>query len=166
MGKTGVALLSGGLVLAPLMAVAGGPVGATLQTEGLAGLAVHGNLLPAKLSVVVTKPNGRPATGFAANGNGVLPAGWSLVSGFNMPTGGCAVRPVSFAEFAPGTGVYTIDVLPDGCPSWVAGEYHYVVSISRNGRRGGGNGGGGGNGNLRASTLGSFEVPEPLPVVP
>ena len=85
MGKMCVALLSGGLVLAPLTAAAGGPVGATLQTEGNAGLAVAGNLLPAKLSVVVTKSNGRPATGFAANGNNVLPAGWSLVSGFNVP---------------------------------------------------------------------------------
>jgi hypothetical protein len=55
MGRIGVALLSGGLVLAPLTAVAGGPVGATLQTEGNAGLAVAGNVLPATLSVVVTK---------------------------------------------------------------------------------------------------------------
>ncbi|MGH2670142.1 MAG: hypothetical protein ACRDH5_13690 [bacterium] len=154
-----MALFSGGLILAPLTAVAGGPVGATLQTEGNAGFAVHGNMLLAKLSVVVTKPNGRPATGFTANSN-VLPAGWSLVSGFNMPPFGCAVTPVSFAEFPPGAGVYTIDVMP-GCP-WVAGEHHYVVSISKNGRRGGGGGGGGGGegGNLRASTLGSFEIPE------
>ena len=34
MGRMCVALLSGGLVLAPLTAEAGGPVGATLQTEG------------------------------------------------------------------------------------------------------------------------------------
>ena len=89
MGRMCVVLLSGGLVLAPLTAVAGGPVGATLQTEGNAGLAVAGNVLPARLSVVVTKSNGRPATGFAPNGNNVLPAGWSLVSGFNVPPGGC-----------------------------------------------------------------------------
>ena len=37
MGRMCVVLLSGGLVLAPLTAVAGGPVGATLQTEGNAG---------------------------------------------------------------------------------------------------------------------------------
>ena len=71
MGKMCVVLLSGGLVLAPLTAVAAGPVGATLQTESNAGLAVAGNVLPAKLSVVVTKSNGRPATGFGPK------AGWS-----------------------------------------------------------------------------------------
>ncbi|MGH7185805.1 MAG: hypothetical protein ACREIB_05965, partial [Pseudomonadota bacterium] len=60
MGKMHVVLLSGGLVVAPLAAMAGGPVGATLQTEGNAGLAVAGNLAPAKLSVVVTKSDGRP----------------------------------------------------------------------------------------------------------
>ncbi|MGQ0591736.1 MAG: hypothetical protein ACT4QB_03550 [Gammaproteobacteria bacterium] len=155
MGKMCVALLSGGLVLAPLTATAAGPVGATLQTEGNAGLAVAGNQLPAKLSVVVTKPDGRPATGFAPNGNNVLPRGWSLVSGFNVPAGGCPVTPSAFTNV--GTGIYTIEVLP-GC-FWVAGEHHYVVSISKNGRRGGG--GGGGEGNLRATTLGSFEVSAP-----
>ena len=162
MGRMGVALLSGGLVLAPLTAVAGGPVGATLQTEGNAGLAVTGNLLPAKLSVVVTKSAGRPATGFAANGNNVLPAGWRLDSGFNVPQGGCGLVPVEFTNV--GAGIYTIDVLP-GCP-WVAGEHHYMVSLSKNGRRGGGGGHGEGNqGNLRASILGTLEVPE-APIAP
>jgi hypothetical protein len=69
--------------------VAGGPVGATLQTEGNAGLAVAGNALPATLSVVVTKSDGRPATGFAPNGNHDLPAGYRLDSGFNVPPNGC-----------------------------------------------------------------------------
>ena len=165
MGKMCVALLSGGMMLAPLAAAAGGPVGATLQTEGNAGLAVAGNLLPAKLSVVVTKSDGRPATGFAASGNNVLPAGWSLASGFNPD--GCAVMPIAFANV--GAGIYTIDVVPvpvPGCPFWVAGEHHYVVSLSKNGRRGGGGGHGEGNqGNLRASTLGTFEVPE-APIAP
>ena len=155
MGRIGVALLSGGLVLAPLTAVAGGPVGATLQTEGNAGLAVAGNVLPATLSVVVTKSDGRPATGFAPN-NHELPAGWSLISDFNVPPGGCGMVPVAFTNV--GAGIYTIDVLP-GCP-WVAGEYHYMVSVSKNGRRGGGGHGEGNQGNLRASTLGTFEIPE------
>jgi hypothetical protein len=158
MGRMGVALLSGSLVLAPLTAVAGGPVGATLQTEGNAGLAVADNLLPAqpaKLSVVVTKSDGRPATGFP-DGNG-LPSGWSLISGFNVPPGGCGMVPVFFKNV--GAGIYTIDVLPAGCP-WVAGEYHYVVSLSKNGRRGGGGGHGEGNqGNLRASAVGTLKVP-------
>ncbi|MGH8575702.1 MAG: hypothetical protein ACREXX_18995 [Gammaproteobacteria bacterium] len=155
MGKRYVVLLSGGLVVAPLAAVAGGPVGATLQTEGNAGLAVAGNALPAKLSVVVTKSDGRPATGFAPSGNNVLPAGWGLVSGFNVPPGGCAVTPLAFTNV--GAGIYTIDVVP-GCP-WVAGEHHYMVSLSKRGRRGGGGGGEGNQGNLRASTLGTLEVP-------
>lgn len=162
MGKMCAALLSGGLMLAPLAAAAGGPIGATLQTEGNAGLAVAGNLLPAKLSVVVTKSDGRPATGFAANGHNVLPAGWSLVSGFNVPPGGCGMVPVAFTNV--GAGIYTIDVLPTGCPFWVAGEHHYMVSLSKNGRRGGhgDDGDGEGNrGNLRASTLGTLEVPAP-----
>jgi hypothetical protein len=146
MGSICVALLSGGLVLAPLTAEAAGPVGATLQTEGNARLAVAGNLLPAKLSVVVTKSDGRPATGFTANGNNVLPAGWALDSGFNVPPGGCGLVPVAFTNV--GGGVYTIDVLPD-C-AWVAGEHHYMVSLTKNGRRGD---------NLRASTLGTLEVP-------
>ena len=157
MSKMCMALLSGGLVFAPLTTVAGGPVGATLQTEGNAGLAVAtGNLLPAlpaKLSVVVTKSDGRPATGFASNGNNVLPAGWRLDSGFNVPQGGCGLVPVGFTNV--GAGIYTIDVLP-GCP-WVAGEHHYMVSLSKNGRRGGG--GGGNQGNLRASTVGTLKVP-------
>jgi hypothetical protein len=153
MGKMCVALLSGGLVLAPLTAAAGGPVGATLQTEGNAGLAVAGNVLPATLSVVVTKSDGRPATGFAPNGNHDLPAGWSLISGFNVPPGGCGMVPVAFTNV--GAGIYTIDVLP-GCP-WVAGEHHYMVSLSKNGRRGGD--GEGNRGNLHASTLGTLEVP-------
>ena len=152
MGRMGVALLSGGLVLAPLAAVAGGPVGATLQTEGNAGLAVAGNVLPATLSVVVTKSDGRPATGFAPNGNHVLPAGWRLDSGFNVPPGGCEMVPMAFTNV--GAGIYTIDVLP-GC-LWVAGEHHYMVSLSKNGRRGGE-----GQGNLRASTLGALKVPAP-----
>ncbi|MGH8577891.1 MAG: hypothetical protein ACREXJ_13475 [Gammaproteobacteria bacterium] len=156
MGKMYVALLSGGLVVAPLAAMAGGPVGATLQTEGNAGLAFAGNSAPAKLSVVVTKSNGRPATGFAPSGNDVLPAGWGLVSGFNVPPGGCAVTPIAFTNV--GAGIYTVEVVP-GC-LWVAGEHHYMVSLSKNGRRGGGGGGGEANqGNLRASTLGTLEVP-------
>jgi hypothetical protein len=109
-----VGLLSGGLVLAPLTAVADGPVGATLQTEGNAGLAA-GNVLPAKLSVVVTKSDGRPATGFAPNGNHVLPAGWRLDSDFNGPPGGCGIVPIAFTNV--GAGIYTIDVLPAGCGS-------------------------------------------------
>ncbi|MGH8575727.1 MAG: hypothetical protein ACREXX_19820 [Gammaproteobacteria bacterium] len=157
MGKMCVALLSGGLMLAPLTAVAGGPVGATLQTEGNAGLAVAGNGLPAKLSVVVTKSDGRPATGFAPNGNHVLPAGWSLTSGFNVPPGGCGMVPIAFTNV--GAGIYTIDVLPAGCPFWVAGEHHYMVSLSKNGRRRGN--GEGNQGNLRASTLATLEVPAP-----
>jgi hypothetical protein len=153
MGKMCVALLSGGLVLAPLTAAAGGPVGATLQTEGNAGLAVAGNVLPATLSVVVTNSNGRPATGFAPNGNNVLPTGWSLTSGFNMPPGGCGMVPVAFTNV--GAGIYTIDVLP-GCP-WVAGEHHYMVSLSKNGRKKSDEEGN--RRNLHASTLGTIEVP-------
>lgn len=163
----GAALFSGALALAPLTAMAGGPVGATLQTEGLAGLAVHGNAAAAKLSVVVTRPNGKPATGFHAAPGAILPGGWSVLSAFNMPPGGCAVMPVAFSNL--GAGIYTIDVVPAAGCLWVAGEHHYVVSISKNGRRGGnGNGednGGGAEGNVRASTLGSFEVPEPPPPV-
>ncbi|MGQ0592870.1 MAG: hypothetical protein ACT4QB_09525 [Gammaproteobacteria bacterium] len=152
MGKMYVVLLSGGLVGAPLAAVAGGPVGATLQTEGNAGLAVAGNVLPAKLSVVVTKSDGRPATGFAPSGNNVLPAGWGLTSGFNVPPGGCAMTPSAFTNV--GAGIYTIEVVP-AC-FWVTGEHHYMVSLRKNGRRGGGEGNQGG---LRASTLGTLEVP-------
>jgi hypothetical protein len=44
MGKMCVALLFGGLVLAPLTAAAGDPVGATLQTEGNAGLRAAGDV--------------------------------------------------------------------------------------------------------------------------
>jgi hypothetical protein len=115
------------------------------------------------LSVVVTKSDGRPATGFAPNGNNVLPAGWSLVSGFNVPPLGCGMVPIAFTNV--GAGIYTIEVVPvPAVPAcvWVAGEYHYMVSLSKNGRRGGGGGHGEGNqGNLRASTLGILEVPAP-----
>jgi hypothetical protein len=40
--------------------------------------------------------------------------------------------------------------------AWVAGEHHYIVSLSKNGRRGNGEGN---RGNLRASTLGTLAVP-------
>lgn len=141
-------MLLSGLVLAPLTAMAGDPVGATLLTEGNADLAAAGNALPAKLSVVVTKSDSRPATGFAPNRDNVLPAGWDLTSGFNVPSGGCGMVPLAFTNV--GAGVYPIDVLP-GCP-WVAGEHHYMVSVGEGNR-----------GNLRASTLGTLTVGDPIP---
>jgi hypothetical protein len=142
-----VALLSAGLVLAPLTAAADGPGGASLQTDGNAGLAVAGGALPAKLSVVVTLPNGRPASTFGQSG-AVLPVGWALRSDFN---GACGMTPGAFVN--AGDGIYTIEVTP-ACGAWVAGEEHYVVLLNKNGRRGGGD-----RVNLRASALGSIEVP-------
>jgi hypothetical protein len=146
-----VALLAGGLVLMPVAAAADGPGGASLQTEGNAALAVAGGTGAAKISVVVTRPDGRPAASFGESG-AALPPGWALLSGFN---GGCGLVPTAFVN--AGGGVYTIDVTP-ACGVWPTGEQHYVVSLSKNGRRGDG-GNGGQRVNLRASTLGSIEVP-------
>jgi len=130
------ALISGILLLAPLAAVAGGPVGATLQTKGNASEAAAGEsgfglTESALISVVVTRQNSRPATNFGSDvGDGsaaiALPSGWSLTSDFNLPAGGCAMVPTQFDNV--GNGIYNIRVAAALCP-WVAGEYHYAVGL-------------------------------------
>lgn len=158
--KPCVALISGALLLAPFgVAVAGGPVGATLQTMGNASEAEAGEFgfdvtTSALISIVITRQNSKPATNFGGNvGNGSeaieLPAGWSFTSNFNLPAGGCEMVPTQFVNV--GNGVYTIRVAAAGCP-WVAGEYHYTVQLGKAGKKGND------HVNLRGTTLGSLVI--------
>lgn len=157
------ALISGILLLAPLAAAAGGPVGATLQTKGNAGAAAAldsgvGLTESALISLVITRQNSRPATNFGSDvGDGggaiTLPTGWSFTSDFNLPPGACAMIPTQFDNV--GGGIYTIRVAADAvapCP-WVAGEYHYVVRLNKDVKIGGD------KINFRGSTLGSLVIP-------
>lgn len=160
MGTQCSALISGILFLAPLAAVAGGPVGASLQTKGNASEAVAGEsgfglTESAMISVVITRQNSRPATNFGSDvGDGSaaipLPSGWSLTSDFNLPPLGCAMIPTQFDNV--GNGVYTIRVAADaGCP-WVAGEYHYAVGLNKSVKIGRD------KVNFRGTTLGSLKI--------
>ena len=161
MGTQCSALISGILLLTPLAAVAGGPVGATLQTKGNASEAAAGEsgfglTESALISVVVTRQNSRPATNFGSNvGNGsaaiTLPSGWSLTSDFNLPAGGCAMIPTQFDYV--GSGVYTIRVAADAACPWVAGEYHYAVGLDNKVKIGHD------KINFKGTTLGSLVMP-------
>jgi hypothetical protein len=93
----------------------------------------------ALISVLVTL-DGAPVTDLGVNaGNGTgavaLPAGWSLVDGFNVRPGGCNA---SITEFlSVGSGIYDIRIVPflgNNACSWLSGEYVYAVAIkvSRN----------------------------------
>ncbi len=154
--------------------------GATLQTQGSASSAAAGEFglsvdTSALISVVAAGSNGKPASNLGSSvGDGtteiVLPRGWSLVNGFNVPPGGCGLTPTEFVN--EGAGVYTIRVVPDidsvGC-TWLSGEYHYAVILGKHGnghhshkkggkKRGGGHGNGHGH-RIRGSTLGSIGIP-------
>ncbi len=147
--KGHIALLSGSILLSPLGVAAGGPIGASLQTEGHAGEGVEGGSGAALISVVVTTENGKPATNFGNSGSD-LPPGWALLSGFDTVEG-CGLVPTEFTNV--GGGVYTIQVAP-GCGSWVAGEHHYVVVLDKDAKFSGK------KLNFRGRTLGSLEIPE------
>ncbi|MGH8582116.1 MAG: hypothetical protein ACREWG_04870 [Gammaproteobacteria bacterium] len=159
-------LVAGGVLLAPWAVSAGGPIGATLQTQGAAGEAVAGVAGgPAVISVVVTRQNSRPATNLGVDGPG-LPLGWALVSDFNVPPGDpTAVPPTVSCPFVPvsfdnhDNGVYTIGVLPDatgtpGC-TWVSGEYHYAIGLHKTK----GHGKHKAASNITGTTLGSLVIP-------
>lgn len=133
----------------PLVATAG-QIGAELQTKAAVGTAANGNTGSVAISVLVTKSNGLPAHSMGDDG-AALPAGWSLVSDFNLPAGACAMEVTSFENHD--NGVYTIEVSPDstGAPcNWVTGEYHYAVQINRAFRK---------VGRYRGSVLGAVAVP-------
>jgi len=151
--KTVVGAALGSLMFVSLGAGAAGPIGATLQTLANEQSAVddNSNMDPVKISVLITKNNGLPAPtlGEDLTSEG-LPAGWVLATGFNRPDLGCGFTISNFESVA--VGIYTFEVAPN-CP-WVAGEYHYFVSINRTGQ---------GVGRFRGSTLGNFTIPEVPP---
>jgi len=90
----------------------------------------------ADLSVVITTQHGRPVSdlGPSVIGDGsfviTLPPEWNFVGNFTRPNEACALLPNQF--FNVGSGIYIIRVVshPPPCP-WVAGDYHYVVQITR-----------------------------------
>lgn len=114
----------------------------TVQTEGNASNASAGESgaaisSSALISVVVTNSQGAPVSNLGSStGDGTseieLPDGWTLSSDFNVPPGGCLMTPTQFNN--DGDGIYTIRVVPfvdnQSC-TWLAGDYHYAVSIER-----------------------------------
>ncbi|MGQ0658447.1 MAG: hypothetical protein ACT4NU_10200 [Chromatiales bacterium] len=143
----------GCLMLAPLGALAAGPIGSTLQTEASAGTAAAGNADSALISVLITKTNGLPAPNF---GDGVdLENEIFIVTGFNQPDlgSGCVLKAQNYTNHL--NGVYTVEVVPmldpgPGSCNWLAGEYHYVVKINSVIPS---------VGRFRGSTLGTLDIP-------
>jgi hypothetical protein len=88
----------------------------------------------AMISVLVTL-DGEPVTDLGASaGDQVsvtpLPAGWTLVDGFNVRPGGCDVSVTEFGN--QGGGIYDIRIVPfvgNAACQWFSGEYIYAVQI-------------------------------------
>jgi len=86
------------------------------------------------ISVLVTL-DGVPVTDLGAsagNQNSVipLPAGWTLLDGFNVRPGGCDASVTEFGN--QGNGVYDIRIVPfanNAACSWLSGEYIYGIQI-------------------------------------
>jgi hypothetical protein len=144
---------------------AGGPIGASLQTDANAGAAVAGTSVPAMISVVATQNNGLPLGKFSESAD-TLPTGWYLKSSFNLPEGGCSLKLADPGDLDPaanvftshGSGVYTIAVVSN-C-AWVEGDYHYMLHVN-------GIPHGSGGGRFKGSVLGNLEIPAaPEPVEP
>jgi hypothetical protein len=88
----------------------------------------------AMISVLVTL-DGEPVTDLGASaGNQTsvtpLPAGWTLVDGFNVRPFGCGVSVTEFLN--EGGGIYDIRIVPyvnNPACKWLSGEYIYAVQI-------------------------------------
>ena len=88
----------------------------------------------AMISVLVTL-DGQPVADLGANvGNQTsavsLPAGWTLLDGFNVRPGGCGVSVTEFLN--QGAGLYDIRLVPFvGNPActWLSGEYVYGIQL-------------------------------------
>ena len=88
----------------------------------------------AMISVPVTL-DGQPVADLGANvGNQTsavsLPAGWTLLDGFNVRPGGCGVSVTEFLN--QGAGLYDIRLVPFvGNPActWLSGEYVYGIQL-------------------------------------
>jgi len=86
------------------------------------------------ISVLVTM-DGEPVTDLGANAgnqNSVtpLPAGWTLLDGFNVRPGGCNASVTEFGN--QGNGVYDIRIVPyvnNPVCTWLSGEYVYGIQI-------------------------------------
>ena len=86
------------------------------------------------ISVLVTL-DGVPVTNLGANSgnqNSVtnLPAGWTLLDGFNVRPGGCDVSVTEFLN--EGNGIYDIRIVPfvgTAACAWLSGEYIYALQI-------------------------------------
>jgi hypothetical protein len=94
------------------------------------------------ISVLVTQ-NGVPVDNLGANAGNqnsaiTLPAGWTLVDGFNVRPGGSIVTVTEFLN--QGGGIYDIRIVPfvnNPASTWLSGEYVYALSINVSRRRGG-----------------------------
>ena len=122
-----------GLLLSPTLAKADE---ALIQTKAAAAFAAPGGADSAMISVVVTK-NGFPVKNLGETvGDGTapitLPAGWELATHI-VPAGGSALVPTEFYNW--GDGSYTIRVVPVVDTQWLAGDYHYIVGVAKQGPR-------------------------------
>jgi hypothetical protein len=152
MVKKVVGLAASGLMLIPFGAIAGGPIGASLQTNVNEQDAEADNSNPVKFSVLLTQNNGLPAPNLGGAGTG-LPQGWYFRADFNGPSLGCILDNDDVVGFEyEYWGIYTFELAPaTNCSAWLAGEYHYAITINKVGR---------GGGRFRGSALGSFVIPE------
>lgn len=88
----------------------------------------------AMISVLVTE-NGVPVDDLGTNAGdqnsqATLPAGWTLVDGFNVRPGGALVTVTEFLNL--GGGIYDIRIVPyTGNPAavWLSGEYIFALYI-------------------------------------
>ncbi|MGH8514273.1 MAG: hypothetical protein ACREV8_10105, partial [Gammaproteobacteria bacterium] len=79
-----------------------------------------------------------------------LPSGWSFISDFNLPAGGCEMMPTHFDN--AGNGIYNIRVAADALCPWVPGDYHYTVGLNNTVKLGHD------HINFRGTTLGKVEA--------
>jgi hypothetical protein len=156
-------LAAGGLIFISFGAVAGGPIGASFQTNVNEQTALggdNGNADPVVVSVLLTQNNGLPTPRLGENNTQDLPAGWYFRSDFNgQDISGCKLDVSNFLNKS--WGIYTFELAPvsnnAGTCTWTPGEYHYALTINRVGQ---------GGGRYRGSALGSFVIPEAPPAAP
>jgi hypothetical protein len=89
----------------------------------------------AMISVLVTQ-NGVPVDDLGTNAGdqnsaATLPAGWTLIDGFNVRPGGALVTVTEFLN--QGSGIYDIRIVPyisNPAAVWLSGEYVFALYIA------------------------------------
>jgi hypothetical protein len=102
--------------------------------NAVAGGAGANVMASAMISVLVTL-KGVPVTDLGTNSGDQnsatsLPAGWTLLDGFNVRPGGSIVTVTEFLN--QGSGIYDIRIVPyvdNPASTWLSGEYVYALGI-------------------------------------